>query len=163
MTADGMFRQAEITSCGLNGGPLEAKGEYEARIACHLFSKNGVKFYTVKTVAGVHPYFTQSGADREENGDQYIANFADGATAGFKYFRFDGNGKISVTLRGRAYGKITVKDGLDGNTVSVIGVSSKSGETKTFTADLDIADGVKPLYFTFNGKGKPDFISIAFD
>ena len=163
MTDDGMFRQAEITSCGLNGGPLEARGEYEARIACNLFSKKGVKFYTMKTAVGVHPYFTQSGEDREENGDQYIANFGDGATAGFKYFSFDGKKSISVTLRGKAQGSITVKDGLDGNTVGVVPVSCKNGETKKFTSELNITDGVKPLYFTFNGKGKPDFISIAFD
>ena len=117
----------------------------------------------MKTAAGVHPYFTQSGEDREENGDQYIANFGDGATAGFKYFSFDGNNSVSVTLRGKAQGSITVKDGLDGNTVGVVPVSCKNGETKKFTSELNLTDGVKPLYFTFNGKGKPDFISIAFD
>ena len=36
MNADGTFTQAEITSCGLNGAPLKAKGSYEARIACNL-------------------------------------------------------------------------------------------------------------------------------
>lgn len=35
------FYQAEVTSCGLNGGPLSDIGTYEARIACHLYSKNG--------------------------------------------------------------------------------------------------------------------------
>lgn len=35
-TPDGGFRQAELTSCGLNGGPLNGKGRYEARIACNL-------------------------------------------------------------------------------------------------------------------------------
>ncbi|MBP5177917.1 MAG: family 43 glycosylhydrolase, partial [Clostridia bacterium] len=64
LNADGTFTQAEITSCGLNGGPLAGKGEYEARIACNLFGRDGVKFYTAKTPAGSHPYFTQSGVDR---------------------------------------------------------------------------------------------------
>lgn len=35
------FYQAEVTSCGLNGGPLKDEGTYEARIACHLYSKYG--------------------------------------------------------------------------------------------------------------------------
>lgn len=35
---DGSIRQAEITSCGLNGGPLEGTGEYPAYIACNLFT-----------------------------------------------------------------------------------------------------------------------------
>ena len=30
---DGKIAQAEVTSCGLNGGPLQGKGRYEARIA----------------------------------------------------------------------------------------------------------------------------------
>lgn len=159
MNEDGTFAQAEITSCGLNGGPLEAEGEYEARIACHLYSKKGVKFYTFKTPKGCHPYFTQSGADREENGDQYIANFSNGATAGFKYFSIAGNKKISVKLRGAVNGQMTVSDG-EGivATVPVVG----KGE-RVYSAPLNIQDGVKPLYFTFYGKGKPDFLSISFD
>lgn len=31
---NGAFLQAEVTSCGLNDGPLNGKGRYEARIAC---------------------------------------------------------------------------------------------------------------------------------
>ena len=120
LNPDGTFSQAEITSCGLNGGPLKAEGEYEARIACNLFSVNGVKFYTMKTPAGRHPYFTQTGVDREQDGDQYIANFCNGATAGFKYFEFKGNKKISVTVRGKARGKMYVQDDLSGHIVGVI-------------------------------------------
>ena len=33
---DGHITQVEITSCGLNGGPLPAQGEYPAAIACVL-------------------------------------------------------------------------------------------------------------------------------
>lgn len=36
MNPDGTFSQAEITSCGLNGGPLPAKHTYPAAIACCL-------------------------------------------------------------------------------------------------------------------------------
>ena len=59
-----------------------------------------------KRPAGCHPYFTQSGEDRERDPDQYVKNFCDGATAGFKYFDFDGCAHgISVTVRGKAKGK----------------------------------------------------------
>ena len=159
MNADGTFSQAEITSCGLNGGPLKAEGEYEARIACNLYSGKGVRFYTIKMPAGCHPYFTQSGVDREENGDQYIANFCNGATAGFKYFTFSQNERIGVRLRGSASGKITVTDG-DG-VVAEIAVSPSS-EPRAFFAPLKIAQGVKPLYFTFRGRGRADFLAILF-
>lgn len=162
MNEDGTFNQAEITSCGLNGGPLTASGKYEARIACNLFSKEGVKFYTAKIPEGIHPYFTQSGEDREENGDQYIANFNDGATCGFKYFDFKDNKSIKVYIRGKADGTIIVKDALDGNTVSTISVNLDSPDYRAFESTLDIENGVKPLYFTFNGTGKFDFGYIEF-
>lgn len=162
LNPDGTFSQAEITSCGLNGGPLKAEGEYEARIACNLFSVNGVKFYTMKTPAGRHPYFTQTGVDRERDGDQYIANFCNGATAGFKYFEFKGNKKISVTVRGKARGKMYVKDGLSGHIVGVILINSGKN-IQTFTSEMNIDDGVKSLYFTFSGKGRLNFISLSFD
>ena len=139
---------------------LKAEGEYEARIACNLFSKKGVKFYTFKTRAGCHPYFTQSGGDRENNPDQYIANFCDGATAGFKYFEFDGANKISVNICGNADGVIKVTDGKD--TVAAIPVKPCKTR-KVFSAELNVQNGVKPLYFTFNGKGNFCFHSLGFN
>lgn len=163
MDEKGNFKQAEVTSCGLNGKPLQGSGEYEARIACHLFSKKGIYFYgAIKHPKSLHPYFTQSGKDRENNGDQYIANFCDGATAGFKYFEFKSTKKISVKVSGKACGTITVRDDLDGETVAKIEIRSND-TPKYFTSDLSINDGVKPLYFTFNGKGRLNFISFKLD
>ncbi len=160
MNADGTFTQAEITSCGLNGAPLKAKGSYEARIACNLYSKKGVKFYTFKSPKGCHPYFTQSGEDRECDPDQHIANFCDGATAGFKYFEFGGANKICVEICGNANGIINVSD--ETGTVAQIPVKPCKKRTK-YCAELDINKGVKPLYFTYHGKGNCDFYAIAFE
>ncbi|MCI8476366.1 MAG: family 43 glycosylhydrolase [Clostridia bacterium] len=160
MNADGTFTQAEITSCGLNGAPLKAKGSYEARIACNLYSKKGVKFYTFKSPKGCHPYFTQSGEDRECDPDQHIANFCDGATAGFKYFEFGGANKICVEICGNANGIINVSD--ETGTVAQIPVKPCKKRTK-YCAKLDINKGVKPLYFTYRGKGRFDFYAIAFE
>lgn len=160
MNADGTFTQAEITSCGLNGAPLKAKGSYEARIACNLYSKKGVKFYTFKSPKGCHPYFTQSGEDRECDPDQYIANFCNGATAGFKYFEFGGANKICVEICGNVNGIINVSD--ETGTVAQIPVKPCKKRTK-YCAKLDINKGVKPLYFTYHGKGNCDFYAIAFE
>lgn len=161
MNADGSFRQAEITSCGLNGGPLKAEGEYGAGIACHLFSKKGVRFYTFKRPSGIHPYFTQTGKDRECAPDQFIANFCDGATAGFRYFEFGKIGTVRVTVCGKAKGIMTVKDGLHGRTVAEIAITPSKKRT-VFSAALAVEAGVKPLYFTFTGKGKLNFYRIGF-
>ena len=104
---DGSFRQAEVTSCGLNGGPLKGEGRYPAYIACNLWSKDGVGRYdcpSPRRAFAAHPYFTQTGGDREENGDQYIANMRDGAVAGFKYFDIRGLNTVTVGLSGTAQG-----------------------------------------------------------
>lgn len=45
---DGSIPQIEMTSCGLNNGPLDGKGEYEARIACNLWSKAGARHYVAE-------------------------------------------------------------------------------------------------------------------
>lgn len=45
---DGGFYQAELTSCGLNGGPLAGKGRYPARIACNLWGKDGTGRYDIR-------------------------------------------------------------------------------------------------------------------
>lgn len=158
---DGSIRQVEVTSCGLNGGPLEGKGRYEARIACNLRSKKGCRFYggLFKSPKGCHPYFTQSGADRENDADQYIANFRDGATAGFKYFEFDEATKISVEVCGNANGVMTVTDGE--KTVASINIPPCKTKTE-YSADMSMERGVKPLYFTYRGKGKFDFYTISF-
>ena len=104
------FHQAEVTSCGLNGGPLRDEGRYEARIACHLYSKNGTTESLRAQQDENHPAFTQEGADREDNPNQYIENMRDGATAGYRYFDFQTAKIISVETRGSATGVFVVRD-----------------------------------------------------
>ena len=153
------FHQAEVTSCGLNGGPLKDEGSYEARIACHLYSKNGTTESLAEQQDENHPAFTQDGPDREDNPNQYINNMRDGATAGYRYFQFDGANRISVTTRGTATGSFVVKDERNGNVVARIPVQP-SEDWATFTAPLSIECGKKPLYFTYEGEGAADFMSF---
>lgn len=157
INGDGSIDQVEVTSCGLNGGPLVGKGEYEARIACNLTSKKGGRFYSVfRGSEGVHPYFTQSGADREDGGDQYIANMRDGATAGFKYFAFADAKSVTVKMRGTAQGKLIVSTTEGGEPVAAIDVSP-SADWQDFSAPLKVEDGTHALFFRYEGKGRMDF------
>lgn len=113
----GSIQQVEVTSCGLNDGPLPGQGRYEARIACNLSSAEGTFLYQKDKPAeeGMHPYFTQDGEDREDNPNQYIANIRDGAWAGFKYFAMRGGaGKMKVCTRGNACGELLVRTERDG-------------------------------------------------
>ncbi|OUP83217.1 hypothetical protein B5F07_11055 [Lachnoclostridium sp. An169] len=157
----GNFRQAEMTSCGLNGGPLEGRGTYEARIACNLQKRHGNCFYLC--FRWLHPFelcFKQSGKDREDSPDQYISCFGNGCRAGFKYFRFENAQKITVEIRGMARGKLFVTD--DMKKVARIPVTP-SLRWKKAESRLKIGDGVKPLYFIFVGKGKFDFRSFTLE
>lgn len=145
--ADGSIPQVEITSCGLNGGPLEGKGFYPAYLACNLFTKDPSPY-----IAGdKYPRITQEGRDGDEN-EGYIANFYDTATAGFKYFDCKGVKAITVTTRGYANGVIEVKTAIDGEVLASLPV----GYTNVWedaTAELNLPDGVYAIYLTFRGQG----------
>lgn len=150
------FHQAEVTSCGLNGGPLKDEGSYEARIACHLYSKNGTTESLKEQQDEMHPAFTQEGEDRECDPNQYISNMREGATAGYRYFQFEKAKQISVTTRGTGNGSFVVRDERFGNVVAEIKIEPSKNWT-TFTAPLNISAGKHPLYFTYTGEGFADF------
>lgn len=155
-TPDGGFKQAEVTSCGLNGKPLTGRGTYEARIACNLWAKGHetgrVDGIGAKKRLRLHPYFTQSGKDREGDGDQYIANMRDGATAGFKYFAFDGKER-ALSIMGKGKGVFIVSNG-----EKVLGKVAING-----TAQMQFPQGTSPLYFTYEGTDAADFISFTIE
>lgn len=155
--APGVFKQAEVTSCGLNGGPLKGTGKYEARIACNLWSKNGVARYDAKFDKKDHPYFTQTGKDRMENGDQYIANMRDGAVAGFKYFIFSSEKQLTVNLSGSGSGVIEVSHTQDfAQTIAKFPVKV-NGPAENAAASFHPASGVQALYFRYTGTGAVNF------
>lgn len=157
---DGKIPQVETTSCGLNNGPLEGKGKYEARIACALQSATGTFAYVnvkEKNKDDLHPYFTQTGFDREDKPDQYIANMRDGAKAGFRYFSFDSLKQLSVSLRGNGKGFMEVRLEEKGAPIVRIPVNAKSTYTRFSGRTNREISGVHGLYFDFQGTGYVDF------
>ncbi len=168
MTEDGKFLQAEVTSCGLNDGPLKDFGLYEARIACNLWSKDGVRRYDLKKCRRTlkkHPYFTQSGKDRDCDGDQYIANIRSGSVVGFKYFAFRTASSVMLEIRGEAKGTILVSENQNFSVINGL-IHVESDDCKDYHAVgclLRIEKGVKPLYFRYEGQGYIDLKSIMFN
>jgi arabinoxylan arabinofuranohydrolase len=158
--ADGSIKQVEMTSCGLNNGPLIGKGEYPAYIACNLLSRSGaVRYEFGYVIDESHPYFTQEGEDREDHPNQYIANMTDGAIAGFKYFDFGDVSEILVQVKGTGNGKLQVSTTLGGEEAAEIAISPGQ-EWRIFTAPLTINHGVNALFFTYKGEGSIDFFSF---
>ena len=170
-TGEWRFVQAEVTSCGLNGGPLRGVGRIEARIACNLWSRDGAGRYDgadpVRRLAA-HPYFTQDerdgravdgpdGAARASAVLQYVANMRDGATAGIKYLTFDPASPltaVAVTARahrrrrhephddGRPVGRIVVStDAAGANVVADVPLTGIGDDWRDFVADVAAPPG----------------------
>ena len=152
---DGSISRVEMTSCGLNGGPLNGKGYYPTYIACNLISGKSDTAYT--DVGGMwldntHPIITQHLADGERS-DGFILNMTTGSMAGFKYFDCRGIKRVTVKVRGyngKLKGKMKIKTAWDGEVLGEVPIGYCAFWTE-FSADIEIPDGVHPLYFEFEG------------
>lgn len=91
---DGRIPQVEITSCGLNGGPLKGNPglEYPAVICCNL--TNGKMPHGSNSIYPIpFPNVTHCGEER------FIGEIEDGTVIGYKYFDFRDVTGICVTVR----------------------------------------------------------------
>lgn len=157
---DGSIPQVEVTSCGLNGGPLAGTGCYEARIACNLgFREPSFGYIAAHEPDTLHPYFTQSGCDREGSPDQYIANMSQGAWCGFKYFDFHGQTSMTVTTRGTGNGELLVSTGRKEPPFARIPIAPSESWSES-RISFPALQGTLPLFFTFQGEGAMDFQSF---
>ncbi|MBE6759357.1 MAG: alpha-N-arabinofuranosidase [Ruminococcaceae bacterium] len=148
---DGSIPQVEITSCGLNGGPLEGKGEYPAYIACHMFTDQPCPY--VGDNNDPFPRVTQDGKDGDEE-IGYVANIRDSATIGFRYFDFKGVTAISIDVRGYCHGHFEISTSIGGEVLATLPVEN-TNVWETYTAPVAIPDGIGSLYITYRGGGKP--------
>ena len=158
---DDSIRQAEITSChGLE--PLKAEGFYPSYIACQLFTDTFVTYVPWSGwMDDRFPKITQEGRDGDENYG-YVANMRPGATAGYKYFDFKGVKKVTVCTKGYAKGFVDVKLAWNGETIGSVPVEY-ANVWRLCTAEIEIPDGVSPVYFTFRGMGYLQFAGFGFE
>ena len=159
---DGRIEQAEITSCGPNGGPLEGNGTYPAYIVCNLVSnvKDPVGLGVPgKKLDARYPFVTQDGKD----GDQlqgYVANMDPGTAAGYKYFNCQDTCVTSVVTRGWSYGEMEILTSIDGESLGSIPIG-KSNEWKEWKGCVPVPDGVQALYIRFKGRGCASLYSFT--
>lgn len=156
----GKIRQVEATSCGLNGGPLVGEGEYPAYIACNLMDTN--KYETREEKRAAAPYITQEGEDRECEPGQYLKGMKNGCIAGYKYFKFDSVKKISVVVRGKAFGSLKVSLKEKDMYVSVINIEVDNCDWVNLIAPFNVDSGVHAMYFQYEGSGSLDMLSFTF-
>lgn len=160
----GHFKQAELTSCGLNGAPLPAKGYYPTHIACNLFYRSAEETVrrdnSPKIADRTKVRIVQSGCDGMIC-DAYITDFGNDAVVGFKYFDCRNVRRMAVTVHGYSQGKIVVKTSWDGEVCG----STKLGFDnidKRYEFDVNIPDGVWPIYFIHEGDGPTQFKGFEF-
>ncbi|MGT2742523.1 family 43 glycosylhydrolase [Streptococcus plurextorum] len=166
MTEQGHFNQAELTSCGLNGGPLKGKGTYPAAIACHLMGPNGaIKSVEVATVElkKEHPYITQELADGSLEDSQYICNMRDGALAGYKYFEFSQLGEVTVETSGTGQGQLVFSLEKGGEAIASVDVSESQDWVTSKANVTSNVTGKQALYVTFKGQGSLNFKCFRLD
>ncbi|MGN0346339.1 MAG: family 43 glycosylhydrolase [Lachnospiraceae bacterium] len=90
--ADGTIPQVEVSSCGLNGGPLCAAGNYPAVIACNI--TNGHMPHGSNSIyATSFPNVTNLGEER------FVAEISEGTMLGYKYFSFSEDVNLSLEYR----------------------------------------------------------------
>lgn len=155
-TEDGHIIQAEITSCGLNGGPLNDVDEYPSYIVCNMFDDRNIAYVTEHNLT----YVTQEGKDGDEN-PGYVANINNGVTIGYKYFDFKGVTGIELTSRGYGSGVFEIRTEIGGEILATVPVNFCT-VWETATVEAKIPDGTHPLYITFNGNGNPSLKSFRF-
>ncbi len=160
---DGSIVQAELTSCGANGGPLIGKGEYPAYLACNLWANDAALTTGApgEWMDCRFPKVTQDGKDGDEE-TGYVANLRDGSHAGFKYFDCKGVSGISIRVRGYCSGAFGVKTKWDGEVLGWIPVEF-SNEWKEYRADIAVPDGIQALYFVYKGTGAANLASFTLE
>ncbi len=159
-TPEGGFKQAEVTSCGLNGGPLKGIGRYPARIACNLWSEEGTARYDKPFNKKLHPYFTQRGRDADTDSVQYIANMRSGSVAGFKYFDIQNLNAIVIKVSGKGLGVMEVSTNPEfTKVITEIPVRPEAVE-KNFSGVARLENRRTALFFRYRGEGYIHFWSF---
>lgn len=159
---DGWFGQAEITSCGLNSGPLPARGSWKASWCCHLTSPEirPERYTTRECRRETEPHlYEETGAQEHP---YYVANIGPETTVGYKYFAFDAPDCLSLTLRGKGKARVTIRaDRPDGPCLGTA-EGELGGGWQTLEAELEPLRGTHALYFVFEGEARLQFAEFAF-
>lgn len=168
ISADGSIPQIEMTSCGLNDGPLAAKGTYPASICCNLTDVKGKK----KSAAAC--------VDEEQEMQKtvsFVSNMKNGSEAGYKYFDFYGKTKLTVSWRAslkdcsmfqtltphkrRIEGVLYIAAAEGGKPIARIPLKNVAGDWEKAGCILNL-HGKYALFLRYRGKGAIDIRDFSF-
>lgn len=165
---DGSIPQVEVTSCGLNGGPLPAARETPAHACCHLRSAEGTLHVSSHVHWNeAHPYVGDEDADCVPTGNRgFVANLRDGAQVGYKYLAFAGEGRVRLELRGTFVGRVRVlldaPSGSGAREAGTVDVAPSAAWTEVSAQLAGPVDGTHAVYFVPEGEGALDLVAFSF-
>lgn len=154
---DGSIPQVEMTSCGLNGGPLRAEGRYPAVIACNL-TDGRMPHGSNRIFDTSFPNVTNRGEER------FIGEIDEGTLIGYKYFSFRQVCGIGVAARAETAlnGVLEIRLSEKGEPAAAISLAQLGDQWKEYTTGIDVTDGVYPVYFVYHGSGTIQLKEIFF-
>ena len=174
---DGRIKQVEITSCGLNPGPLEGKGEYPAAICCNL--TNGHMPHGSNRIYDFSfPNVNHRVSADGETVERFIDEICDGTLIGYKYFDFRQVSRLRVKAEAETEGSFEVRIDMEGPAVGTIGLhptgptvdgngnssdGSAEGVWKEFEGEVQIPDGIHALYLIYHGEGLARLLSFEIE
>ena len=144
---DGLFKQVQVTSCGLDKF-LVANGEYPAAIACVI--TNGKTRQITNRIGKYNmPNITHKGDQR------FITDIGNKTLIGFRFFLFNGCIKVNFWLKGNGKGKMYVSTSERDKSVCAVDIHP-SEEWNCYETEIT-ASAIQPLFFYFEGKGSIEF------
>ena len=159
---DGSIRQVEITSCGLNGGPLKGEGAYPAAIACHITCGTTLDYIDYNDPVMKRQTRITAEPDGDGKTEQYVTGIEAGSRLGYKYFAFAGAKTLTLTVRGDFDGTVSVSGDEQGKkALGGGGLAVHSGGWTEVSFPLSAA-GKTALYLAFDGEGTLDLKTLAF-
>ncbi len=150
---DGSIKQAEVSSCGLNGKSLVAKGKYPSVIACNITNGRMPRVSNRKYNKPI-PMVTH------KNGERYIANIDGKTVITYKWFDFEKrNGVLELDVDSNADGEIRAL--ANGKAIAKKSVTPFGRKTIALEYQVDTKEK-QALSIRFFGKGKLDLYSLNF-
>jgi len=151
---DGSIPQVEITSCGLNEGPLVAAGTYPATIACNI-TNGHMPHGSNKIYSEAFPNVNNEGEDR------FVHQISNNTLIGYKYFDFNNVQSLRIQYRGQGNGSFSVMQEMNGAVLAQIDLTETT-TWKSVEVPVPFKNGKYALYLVFTGEGMYDLKEIGF-
>ena len=155
---DGSIKQVEMTSCGLNGGALNAGGMYPAGIACHITSATTMSYIDFN-----NPIMQHQTRMVERQNITFITDVEDGTIIGYKYFDCEDISQVLLELRGEYGGVVEILGDLEAKEIyGKTTLNINRNDWTIISIPVALNGEKKAVYLNFTGNGNLDLKSIGF-